>query len=150
MANTGYTSNPLMPAAKPVVFPDVEQLMVFAVKWAFSGRSEPYAAGVHISNKMPKKADGTPDRKPRMIIIRDDSGNQLDVVRDLVRLGVQFWGPTFEDAKDLAELGRALINSLAGNYQIGRIRCTLRPVFIEDAQPMFYATFEAIVKGKSL
>ena len=133
-----------------VVWPDVEALLISAAKPLFAARTEPYAAGVFVSNQMPKKADGTPDRKPRMVIIRDDSGNQLDVVRDLVRIGIQFWGPSRVDAKDLAELGRALFNSLAGTGPIKRIKCTLRPVFVEDAQPMFYATFELIVKGQSL
>lgn len=133
-----------------VVWPDVEALLVSASKPLFAARTEPYASGVHVSNKMPKLADGTPMRKDRMVIIRDDSGNQLDVVRDLVRIGIQFWGPTREDAKDLAELGRALFNTLAGTGPIARIRCTLRPVFIEDAQPMYYATFELIIKGKNL
>lgn len=133
-----------------VIWPDVEALLISAAKPLFAARTEPYADGVHISNKMPVKADGTPTRKDRMVIIRDDSGNQLDVVRDLVRVGVQFWGPTRTEAKDLAELGRALFNSMAGTAGIKRIRCTLRPVFVEDAQPMFYATFELIVKGQSL
>ena len=133
-----------------VVWPDVEALLITAAKPLFAARTEPYAAGVFISNQMPKKVDGTPDRKPRMVIIRDDSGNQLDVVRDLVRVGIQFWGPSRVDAKDLAELGRALFNSLAGTGPIKRIKCTLRPVFVEDAQPMYYATFELIIKGKNL
>ena len=133
-----------------VVWPDVEAVLVSAAKPLFAARTELYAVGVYVSNKMPKKPDGTPTRHDRMVIIRDDSGNQLDVVRDLVRVGVQFWGPTREDAKDLSELGRALLNSLAGTGPIKRIRCTLRPVFVEDAQPMFYANFELIVKGKNL
>lgn len=133
-----------------VVWPDVEALLVSATKPLFAARTEPYAAGVHVSNKMPKTAEGEPIRKDRMVIIRDDSGNQLDVVRDLVRIGVQSWGPTREDAKDLAELGRALFNTLAGTGPIGRIKCTLRPTFVEDAQPMYYATFELIIKGKNL
>lgn len=133
-----------------VVWPDVEALLISAAKPLFAARTEPYAAGAFISNQMPKKADGTPNRQPRMVIIRDDSGNQLDGVRDLVRIGVQFWGPTREDAKDLAELGRALFNSLAGTGPIKKIKCTLRPVFVEDAQPFFYAAFELIVKGKNL
>lgn len=135
-----------------VVWPDIEAVLVSAAKPLFAARTEPYAAGVYVSNKMPLKPDGTPDRKPRMVIIRDDSGNQLDVVRDLVRIGVQFWGPANkrEEAKDLAELGRALFNSLAGTGPIARIKCVLRPVFIEDAQPLYYATFELIVKGKNL
>ena len=133
-----------------VVWPDVEALLISAAKPLFAARTEPYAAGVFISNQMPKKADGTPDRKSRMVIIRDDSGNQLDFVRDLVRIGIQFWGPSRVDAKDLAELGRALFNSLAGTGPIKRIKCTLRPVFVEDAQPMYYANFELIVKGQTL
>lgn len=135
-----------------VIWPDVEAVLVSAVKPLFAARTESYAAGVYVSNKMPLKLDGTPDRKPRMVIIRDDSGNQLDVVRDLVRIGVQFWGPPNkrEEAKDLSELGRALFNSMAGTGPIKKIRCTLRPVFVEDAQPMFYAAFELIVKGKNL
>lgn len=133
-----------------VVWPDVEAVLVVAAKALFAARTEAYVAGVYVSNKMPKKPDGTPTRHDRMVIIRDDSGNQLDVVRDLVRIGVQFWGPTREDAKDLAELGRALFNTMAGTGPIGRIRCTLRPVFVEDAQPMYYCTFELIVKGKNL
>ncbi|WP_157875201.1 hypothetical protein [Arthrobacter sp. PAMC 25486] len=133
-----------------VVWPDIEALLISAAKPLFAARTEPYAAGVHVSNKMPTLPNGTPIRKDRMVIIRDDSGNQLDVVRDLVRVGVQFWGPTREDAKDLAELGRALFNSMAGTGPIKKIKCTLRPVFVEDAQPFFYATFELIVKGRNL
>lgn len=135
-----------------VVWPDVEALLITATKPLFAARTESYAAGVFISNQIPKDSAGTPQRRDRMVIIRDDSGNQLDVVRDLVRIGVQFWGPPNkrEDAKDLAELGRALFNSLAGTGPIKRIKCTLRPVFIEDAQPLYYATFELIVKGQTL
>lgn len=133
-----------------VVWPDVEAVLVSALRPLFLARTESFVAGVYVSNKMPKKPDGTPDRKPRMVIVRDDSGNQLDVVRDLVRVGVQFWGPSREDAKDLAELGRALINGLGGTGPIRRAKCVLRPVFVEDAQPYYYATFELIVKGSTL
>lgn len=135
-----------------VIWPDVEAVLVSAAKSLFAARTEPYAAGVYISNKMPTLPNGTATRKDRMVIIRDDSGNQLDVVRDLVRIGVQFWGPPNEreEAKDLAELGRALFNSMSGTGPIKKIKCTLRPVFVEDAQPMYYCTFELIVKGSNL
>ncbi|WP_229994409.1 hypothetical protein [Arthrobacter sp. Bi26] len=118
-------------------------------KQVFVGRPEPFAAGLWISSAMPKTPAGEPTRKDRMIIIRDDSGNQMDLVRENARIGVQFWGSTKAEASDLAQLGRGLMNDMVGG-PIKRIRNVLRPVFIEDVQPMFYATFELIVKGSKL
>lgn len=134
----------------PVIFPDVEATFTTLFRNAISQRGEAYAQGVWVSNAMPKKPDGTPIRKPRMVIIRDDSGTQADAVRDQVRLGVQFWAENKPDASDLAQLGRALLNSLAGNGPVKRVRCVLRPVWVEDAQPMYYSTFEAVIKGTNL
>lgn len=132
-----------------IVFPDLEAVLVVRVKQLFVGRTEPFVSDLWIANAMPKTPTGEPTRKDRMIIIRDDSGNQLDVVRDSARIGVQFWGSTREEASDLAQLGRALMNGMAGG-PIKKVRNVLRPVFVEDAHPMFYGTFELIVKGSNL
>ncbi|CAH0234103.1 hypothetical protein SRABI26_02727 [Arthrobacter sp. Bi26] len=132
-----------------LVFPEIEPLLIAMTKQVFVGRPEPFAAGLWISSAMPKTPAGEPTRKDRMIIIRDDSGNQMDLVRENARIGVQFWGSTKAEASDLAQLGRGLMNDMVGG-PIKRIRNVLRPVFIEDVQPMFYATFELIVKGSKL
>lgn len=133
-----------------VIFPDLEAALVTQTKQLFTGRTEPFVAGLWISNAMPKLPSGEPTRKDRMIIIRDDSGNQMDQVRDNARIGVQFWGKTREEASDLAQLGRALMNGMADGNPVAKIKNVLRPVFIEDAQPMFYCTFELIVRGSNL
>ena len=132
-----------------VIFPEIEPLLITAVKGLFDDRTEPFAADVWISNAMPKTATGEPTRHDRMIIIRDDSGGQLDQVREVARVGVQFWGSTREEAADLAQLGRALLNGLSA-APIKRVRNIMRPVFIEDDQPLFYGTFELTVRGTRL
>ena len=129
------------------VFADVEAVMIGLLKPLLLARNENCVQGVWVSNVMPKKADGTPTRHPCMVIIRDDSGTQLDLVRESVSVGIQFWAQSREDAKDLAEICRSLINGLGGQGPIKRIRCTLRPMFIEDAQPMYYAAFTGIWRG---
>ena len=132
-----------------LVFPELEPLLITLTKQAFAARTEPYAADVWVSNAMPKTATGEPTRRERMVIIRDDSGNQLDMVRESARIGVQFWGRTREEAADLAQLGRGILNDLSGG-PIKLIRTAMRPTFIEDDQPMFYGTFELIVRGARL
>lgn len=132
-----------------LVFPELEPLLIARTKQAFAGRAEPYVPGLWVSSAMPKTPLGEPTRKDWMIIIRDDSGNQLDLVRENARIGVQFWGPTKEAAADLAQLGRGLITEITGG-PIKRIRSGLRPIFVEDVQPMFYGTFELLVRGARL
>lgn len=130
------------------LFGDVEAVLIAALRPLLAARNENYAQGVWLSNQMPKKVDGTPTRLPRMVIVRDDSGTQLDPVRESVSIGVQFWAPSREEAKDLAEMCRSLINGLGGTGPIKRLRCSLRPTFIEDAQPMFYASFSGVFRAQ--
>lgn len=135
-----------MPA---VIFPDVEKVLVAAIKSELSSRSESYAQNVVVATKKP-----APDVKPypsRMVIIRGDGGPELDHVRKLERVGVSIFCNTYADASDLSRLLEALFRTMTGE-QIKMVSVILSPVRLDEGstQEARYMTLEVTTKATTL
>jgi hypothetical protein len=136
----------MMPA---VIFPDVEKVLVAAVKAELEARSETYAQDVHVSTIKPA-ADLVP-YPTRIIVIRADGGPKLDWVRKSERVGIQIWANTYADASDLARLIEALSVTMTGE-SIKLSQVVLSPIRVDEAGPQEcrYMTLELITKGSTL
>lgn len=135
-----------MPA---VIFPDVEKVLVAAIKAELLTRAEPYAQSVRVATIKPAA-----DVKPypsRIVVIRSDGGPKIDWVRKLERIGITVWADTYSDASDLARLIEALSVTLTGD-KIKLSRVVLSPTRVNEAGPQEarYMTLELIVKGSNL
>lgn len=134
---------------EPVIFPDVEKVLVAALKAELSSRSEPVAANVHVSTIKP-----SPKMSPyptKIITVRSDGGTHLDHVRRMERLGLSIYADTYSDASELARLVEALVRTLTSN-EIKLIDVVLSPVRIDEAgaQEHRYMTLQIITKGTDL
>lgn len=135
-----------------VVAPDVEAWAVAYLSAALAARPEPYTGDVWVSTAMPvdpvtKKSY----RKDRMVIVRDDGGPRLDVVREVARLGVQVWAKTDEDASDLARLVAALLWAAPDGKPVVKASTSGPwPVPDESGQPKRYLTAELVVRCSAL
>jgi hypothetical protein len=132
-----------------VIFPDVERVMVAALKAALELRTEPYAQNVSVSTIKP-----APDVTPypeRMIVVRADGGPMLDHVRKNERVGLTIWADTYEDANALSRLLEALVKGMTGEH-IKFVNVVLSPVRVaeESTQECRYMTLELITKGSTL
>ena len=136
----------MMPA---VIFPDVEKVLVAAVKAELETRTESYAQDVHVSTIKPA-ADITP-YPSRIIVIRGDGGPKLDWVRKSERVGITIWANSYSDASDLARLIEALSVTMTGEF-IKLTQVILSPVRVDEAGPQEcrYMTLELITKGSTL
>lgn len=135
-----------MPA---VIFPDVEKVLVAAIKSELANRNEPYAQNVVVATKKP-----APDVIPypsRMVVIRGDGGPELDHVRKLERVGVSIFCNTYADASDLSRLLEALFRTMTGE-QIKLVSVVLSPVRLDEASPQEgrYMTLEITTKATNL
>lgn len=135
-----------MPA---VIFPDVEKVLVAAIKSELSARTESYAQNVTVATKKPA-SDVTP-YPSRIIVIRSDGGPKVDWVRKIERIGITIWANTYADASNLARLIEALSVTLT-NDGIKLSSVVLSPTRIDEAGPQEcrYMTLELIVKGSDL
>ena len=132
-----------------VIFPDVEKVLVAALKAELSTRSEPVAANVSVSTIKP-----SPQKSPyptKIIVVRSDGGTHLDHVRRMERLGLSIYADTYAEASDLARLVEALVRTLT-SAEIKLIDVVLSPVRIDEAseQEHRYMTLEIITKGTDL
>jgi hypothetical protein len=136
----------MMPA---VIFPDVEKVLVAAIKAELTARTETYAQNVFVATKKPA-ADKTP-YPSRIITIRSDGGPKLDWVRKSERVAVTIWADTYADASDLARLIEALSITLTSD-SIKLSQVILSPIRIDEAGPQEcrYMTLELITKGSTL
>lgn len=135
-----------MPA---VIFPDIEKVLVAAIKSELLTRTEPYAQNVTVATKKP-----APDVSPypsRIIVIRSDGGPKVDWVRKIERVGISIWANNYADASNLARLIEALSVTLTGE-EIKLSRVVLSPTRVDEAGPQEarYMTLELIVKGSDL
>lgn len=135
-----------------VIFDDIELWAAGYLKAALDARPEDYTADVFVSNEIPKKADGTPERRDRMVIIRRDGGPRVEQVFDLPRIGVDCWATTKQDAVDLARMVSALLWAAPGDSNVKTVQQTAGPIRIPDpsGQPRVYTTFEIKTKGTDL
>jgi hypothetical protein len=135
-----------MPA---VIFPDVEKVLVAAIKKELKKRNETYAQKVHVGTIKPPA-----DLKPypsRIITVRSDGGPKIDWVRKLERVGINIWANKYAEASDLARLIEALSVTLTTD-NIKSVRVVLSPTRVDEAGPQEqrYMTLELIVKGSDL
>lgn len=129
-----------------ILYPDVELLLTDLLRDALAVRPEPYAASVHVDNEVPAQ------RRPRMVIVRNDGGPTLGDVRSLARVGINVYGPTKQQATDLARLVAALLPGLAGTGPITAVESVTLPSAVEDRAPQErrYLTAEIHVRGSVL
>lgn len=134
------------PAA--LIFPDIELVLTARYRTALAGRSEPYASGVYVGNKVPAT------RRPRMLIVRRDGGTQAEM-RDRPRVSLRVWSEAGkeQDAIDLARLVMALAPSFVDGSPIVAVPNAGKsgpfPVADESAQPLQQMTIEFHTRGVS-
>lgn len=136
----------MMPA---VIFPDIEKVLVAAIKAELDDRSESYAQDVVVATKKP-----APDVSPypsRIVTVRSDGGPKLDWVRKSERVGITIWADTYADASNLARLIEALSITMTGEH-IKLMQVILSPIRIDEpgTQECRYLTLELITKGSTL
>lgn len=126
----------LQPAG--VVAPDVELILTGYLRTALAGRTEPYAAGVRVSN--------TKVGNVRQVVVRRDGGPQRGVF-DYPRISIRVWDAEEKDASDLARLVQALLLDSPGTSGIVRATSLGGPSGVPDsAQPQKYLTAELVVR----
>lgn len=130
----------------PILYPDVELLLCDALRDALAARPEPYAADAHVDAEVPNP------RTDFMVIVRNDGGPPLGDVRSLARVGINVYGPTKQQANDLARLVAALLPALRGTGDITAVPSVGVPNEVADpsGQDRFYLTAELHVRGTRL
>ncbi len=132
-----------------VIFPDVEKILISALKAALNSRPEAYAQNVHVSSKKPgPKTSPYPEK---IVTIRGDGGPYTSDVTKLERVGINIYSTTYAVASDLSRLVEALLRSLTGEY-IKLVEIILSPVRVdeESEEEVRYMTIELVVKGSTL
>lgn len=126
-----------------IVSPDVEAWAVQYLRDGLSSLADPVASDVLVATRVPTS------RAHKMVILRRDGGQRLDVVREIARLGVRVWGRSDEEATDLTNLVRALLAASPGNGPVRRhVEIAGPSQLVEDSgQPIRYFSVELIVKG---
>jgi hypothetical protein len=132
-----------------VIFPDIEKVLVAAIKSALNARTETYATNVFVATKKP-----APDVTPypaKIVTIRSDGGPQLDDVRKQERVGIHVWADSYSDASDLARLLEALLKQMTGE-EIKFVNVALSPVRVDEEGPQEcrFMTIQVITKGATL
>jgi hypothetical protein len=95
--------------AQPILFPDVEQLVVDYLTEQYTARG--VAATAHTAVPNPRPVLFT--LVPRL------GGTTRNIVVDQPTLGIECWGPTAGAAFELCALTRALVGGLAGQTLAG-------------------------------
>ena len=130
-----------------IVFPDIELVLTGRYRTALATRTEPYAAGVYVSNTVPTT------RRDRMVIVRRDGGTQAEM-RDRPRVNIRVWAKTEQDATNLAALVMALAPTFVDGSPI--VACPTEgrsgpfPVADESGQPLRMMTIEFHTRGVDL
>ena len=129
-----------------LVFPDVEAQQIAYLKAALTARGE---GDVWVGNRLPAAIP------PRAVLVRDDGGPRLDVVRGVARMGFRVWdgGDAMNPAEssDLANLCASLVSACADGLPVVRANAS-RPYSVEDpsGRPTHYFTAELVVRGTQL
>lgn len=135
-----------------VIHVDLEAFLVGYLSGRLAARSEPFAASVRVSNKVPSEQTGNPwPSSKRLVVIRDDGGSSLGDVRAVARLGVRVWGADDGETADLANLVSALVGSSENAGPIRRAEAS-RPYDVTEAsgRPCHYFTAEMVIRGVGL
>lgn len=132
----------LQPAA--AIFPDVELWATGYLRTALAARSEPFAAGVYVSNTKPST------NRARTVVVRRDGGPQRGLF-DFPRMSVRVWADKEQDAADLARLVQALLVVSPGNGPVVAASVLSGPQGIpDDSQPQKYLSVELQTRGSAL
>lgn len=131
--------------AELVIFPDAEAWACQYLSERLGQISETYTADVYVSNEVPTT------RAPRMVIVRRDGGQRLDVAREVARLGVRVFAPSDEEVSDLTQMVRALLAASVGEGPVRRYVEIAGPARILEASrhPVRFFTVELTVRGTS-
>lgn len=126
-----------------VLFPDVEAHLVSYLQAALNARPEPFTRGVVVDINTPNP------RPARLVVIRNDGGPQLDVVRQTARVGFNVWAESDADATDLANMIRALAVDAPDGKPITKAVNQSGPTAIPDESgiPRRYVVVEFTVRG---
>lgn len=128
-----------------VVYPDIELVLTGRYRTALAARTEPYAQGVFVSNKVPTT------RRDRMVIVRRDGGTQAEM-RDRPRVTFRVWATSEKDATDLANLVMALAPTFADGDPIVAVPTAGRsgpsPVADASGQPLRLLGIEFHTRGE--
>lgn len=133
----------------PVIFPDVEKVLVAGLKAVIADRTEAFCQDVWVSTIKPgPKVTPYPER---IIVVRSDGGPQLDDVRKMTRIGLTVFAKSYADASDLSYMVAGLVRTLTGEH-IKLVEVILSPVRIdeESEEEVRYMTLEIITKGYDL
>lgn len=129
----------------PVVHPDAELWLCEYLRDRLANRDETYATNVYVGAKVPTQ------RRDRMVIVRRDGGQPVDVF-DVPRFGVRIFGDTERNATDLALLVRALLIDAPNEGAAAWSDVLSGPYVVDDlsSQPTRYLTAEAAIRGADL
>jgi hypothetical protein len=133
----------------PVIFPDIELVLVRDITAALADSPIELAENVRVATIKP-----APDETPypsKIVVVRGDGGPQLDHVRKIERVGITIWADTYKDASELARLLEALLRQMTGE-EVKLVDIILSPVRIDEEGPQEcrYMTLEIITKGTTL
>lgn len=132
---------------RPVmVFPDAETQTVSYLRARFESRTEGFASGVQVSNRVP-----SPVPSP-FVWVRDDGGGAASLVARAVLFGVNVFSSSRDSAVDLANLTLSLALDAPGSGPfVGRGNFS-GPYEVTDSGPLarFFFTVELHLRGSAL
>lgn len=123
----------------PILFPDAESLVVRYLRESLDG--------VEVHVRVPK------DRPSRFVQVRRNGG-LANGVQDRPRLDFFAWGPSDEDAKDLAQSVRALMGGIRGTRYGSSVTgveefAGLAPAPDQSGAARWFLSIEITVRGTS-
>lgn len=134
--------------ATPVLFADATALVIDHLHSALASHAGP---ATPVMQNVPTQ------RPPRFVTVLRTGGPRLNLVVDGAQITVDSWGKNDEDAADLAQLNRALINAMRGTtvagHAIYRIDEVGGPANLPDPvsnQSRYRQTFIVAIRGAAL
>lgn len=131
------------------IFPDVEKLLVAAIKSGLTASSAPVSNNVTVATVKP--ASNLSPYPSKIVTVRGDGG--AIKVRDLTRterIGVNVYATTYANASDLARLVESIVRASAGN-EIKHVETVLSPARVAesstDTSEQRYMTFSVVIKA---
>lgn len=127
-----------------VVFPDAQAEAAARLRAMLAGRPEPFAAGAHVSTRVPKDQEQTPEHMPR-VVCRTDAPLDPTSYNQRTTIRVAVWHLTDDEAHDLAQLCMGLIRQAPGPV-LRSVRPLVGVTPSQDpdtGSPLAYFTFRA-------
>lgn len=126
----------------PVQFPDIELVVTGGLRGVLP-------VDVFVGRAIPSEGSG--GRRPRMVIVNRDGGND-DGVTDFPRVRLRVWDQSAQAANDLAGLVAASMQRLVGTTAITRARKESGPYDVPDesGQEQRYLLFSLRTEGVQL